>query len=85
MSTTITALVIDVKPVRNTDAGNTVKRVALSVATEGYPGVVEMLTGRDSAIGASIENQEYRDKPHVFTISRDLRIKLLNDNRPKGD
>lgn len=74
MSTTITALVVDVKPVRNTDFGNTVKRVTLSVATEGHPGVVEMLTGRDSAIGASIENQEYRDIPHVFTISREMRI-----------
>lgn len=74
MSTTITALVIDVKPVRNTDAGNTVKRVALSVATEGHPGVVEMLTARDSAIALEIENQEYRDTPHVFTISRGMRI-----------
>ena len=74
MSTTITALVTNVERVGATVNGNTVKRVTLSVADDGWPGVVEMLTARDSAIALEIENQEYRDTPHVFTISREMRI-----------
>ena len=74
MSTTITALVTDVGRVGATVNGNTVKRVTLSVVDDGWPGVFEILTARDSAIGLEIENQEYRDIPHVFTISREMRI-----------
>ena len=74
MSTTITALVTNVERVGATVNGNTVKRVTLSVADDGWPDVVEMLTARDSAIALEIENQEYRDTQHVFTISRGMRI-----------
>ncbi len=74
MSTTITALVTNVERVGATVNGKTVKRVTLSVADNGWPGVVEMLTARDSAIALEIENQEYRDIPHIFTISREMRI-----------
>lgn len=74
MSTTITALVTNVERAGTTVNGNTVKRVTLSVADDGRPGVVEMLTARDSAIALEIENQEYRDIPHIFTLNRALRI-----------
>lgn len=40
MSTTITALVTNVERVGATVNGNTVKRVTLSVADDGWPGVL---------------------------------------------
>lgn len=74
MSTTITGLVTNVEPVRNTTNGNTVQRVTLSVASSGWPDVIELLTKPDSSIGQIIGNAEFREQPHIFTLNRALRI-----------
>lgn len=75
MSTTITALVIDVKRMNNTPSGNPIWEVTLSVASAGHPGVMQLRTQPDSSLAGRIDNKEFREKPHIFELTLAMRLR----------
>lgn len=70
----VSGLVISIKHVGTSRNGNPTVRVTLSTATEGFPGVAEFLTTTDSMLAYGIGNAEYRDKPHIFGLTRANRL-----------
>ena len=72
--TTITGLVTDIVRHGNTVNGNPILSVTLSTATAGRDGTTTLRVSHDSSISLEIENREYRETPHVFTLTRADRI-----------
>lgn len=71
---TITALVAHVEYRGTTKAGNPTYDVILSVASEGWPGLVTLPTKPDAAINYGITNAELECIPHIFTLTRSHQI-----------
>lgn len=74
MSRTITALVIHAEPRGTTKAGNPTYDVTLSVASEGWPGLITLPTEPDAAINYGITNVNFENQPHIFTLTRTNKI-----------
>ena len=70
----VSGLVTKVERVGTSRNGNPTMRVTLSTPTEGYPGTAEFLTQTDSMLAYGIGNSEYRDKPHIFGLTRAHRL-----------
>ncbi len=70
----VTGIVTRVERVGTSRMGNPTMRVTLSTPTPPFDGVASFLTASDSSLAYGIENAEYRDKPHVFGLTRANRL-----------
>lgn len=70
----VSGLVIRVERAGISRNGNPTMRVTLSTPTEGYPGEATFLTTSDSMLAYGIDNAEYRDRPHIFGLTRAGRL-----------
>lgn len=70
MVSTVTGRVIDVQPSGRTHYGNPTKRVTVRTAS----GDEILRTAPDSSIAFAIENAEYREQSHEFTLNAHGRI-----------
>jgi len=70
----VVGIVIDTKRVGTSVNGNPTYCVTLSTPTEGYDGQQVFRTKSDISLAYAITNAEYRDKPHIFGLTRSGRL-----------
>lgn len=74
MTRQITALVVNAEYRGTTRSANPTYDVTLSVATEGWPGLITLPTKPDAAINYGITNVDLENIPHIFTLTRTNQI-----------
>jgi len=71
---TVTGLVIGTQRHGVTVWGNPIMSVTLSTPTVPHAGVETFRISNDSGLVYGIDNPEYRNEPHVFSLTRASRI-----------
>lgn len=69
MNEIIIALVLETQRRQSSARRNPSYDVTLAVTTPGWPETVTLRTSPDAVIAYAINNKEYREIPHEYTIS----------------